>query len=82
MLKVGITGLGFMGWIHWLAYQKIDEVQVVAVCEADAKKLTGDWTSIQGNFGPPGEQVDLSNVATYFDMDEICLLYTSPSPRD
>ena len=71
MLKVGITGLGFMGWIHWLAYQKIDEVQVVAVCEADAKKLTGDWTSIQGNFGPPGEQVDLSNVATYSDMDEM-----------
>ena len=71
MLKVGLTGLGFMGWIHWLAYQKIEEVQVVAVCEADQQKLTGDWTSIQGNFGPPGQQVDLSGVATYSDFDEM-----------
>jgi predicted dehydrogenase len=71
MLKVGITGLGFMGWIHWLAYQKVDGIQVAAVCEQDPKKLTGDWTDIQGNFGPAGEQVDLSNVATYSSYDEM-----------
>ncbi len=32
MLKVGIAGLGFMGWIHWLAYQKTAGVQVAAIC--------------------------------------------------
>lgn len=71
MLKVGITGLGFMGWIHWLAYQKVKGIQVAAVCEQDQKKLSGDWTDIQGNFGPPGEKVDLSNVTTYSDYDEM-----------
>lgn len=60
-----------MGWIHWLAYQKIEGVQVVSVCEADEKKLSGDWTSIKGNFGPPGEQVDLTGVATYTNIDEM-----------
>jgi predicted dehydrogenase len=37
MIKVGIAGIGFMGWIHWLAYQQIDGVEVVAVC---VKKTT------------------------------------------
>ena len=60
-----------MGWIHWLAYQRVDGVEVVAVCEQDEKKLAGDWTSIQGNFGPQGEQVDLSTVQTFSDFDEM-----------
>lgn len=71
MLKVGITGLGFMGWIHWLAYQRVEGIQVAAVCEQDEKKLAGDWTSIQGNFGPPGTHVDLTGVKTYRDYDEM-----------
>ncbi|HMO15240.1 MAG TPA: Gfo/Idh/MocA family oxidoreductase [Pirellulaceae bacterium] len=84
MLKVGIVGIGFMGWIHWLAYQKNPKVTVVAVSDTDHNKLTGDWTSIQGNFGPPGEHVDLSDIATYsrasdllndtsVDIVDICL---------
>lgn len=71
MLKVGIAGLGFMGWIHWLAYQRVEGVTVAAVCEQDEKKLAGDWTDIKGNFGPPGEKVDLSGVATYSRFEEM-----------
>ena len=72
MLKVGIAGIGFMGWIHWLAYQQIADVEVVAICEQDPVRLLGDWTAIQGNFGPPGEKVDLSQVATFSDLGEFC----------
>ena len=71
MVKVGIAGIGFMGWIHWLAYQKIPGVTVTAICEMDEKRLQGDWTDIQGNFGPPGEQVDLAGIATYRDLAEM-----------
>ncbi len=71
MVKVGIAGIGFMGWIHWLAYQSIPGVTVTAICEMDEKRLQGDWTDIQGNFGPPGEKVDLSEIATYRDLDEM-----------
>lgn len=72
MIKVGIAGIGFMGWIHWLAYQQIEGVEVVAVCDLDEKRLSGDWTGIQGNFGPPGTQVDLSAIHTSSDLQAFC----------
>ena len=69
MIRVGIAGVGFMGWIHWLAYQQVDGVQVTAICERDEKRLSGDWTDIKGNFGPPGETVDLTGVGTFRDLE-------------
>ena len=51
MIKVGITGIGFMGWIHYLAYQKTSGIEISAICARNQDKLAGDWTSIQGNFG-------------------------------
>ena len=71
MLKVGIAGLGFMGWIHWLAYQQTAGIEVVAICTPEPRRLAGDWTDIKGNFGPPGENVDLSNIATYEELDQL-----------
>lgn len=71
MINVGVAGIGFMGWIHWLAYQSVPTAQVGAICEVDEKKRVGDWTGIQGNFGPPGEQVDLSGISTYSTLEEM-----------
>jgi len=71
MIKVGISGMGFMGWIHWLAYQQTPGIEVVAIATRDAKRRSGDWTDIQGNFGPPGEQVDLSGVKTYETLEQM-----------
>jgi predicted dehydrogenase len=71
LIRVGIVGIGFMGWIHWLAYQKIRGVQVVAISTRDKRRLAGDWRGIQGNFGPPGAQVDLKNIAAYADLDDL-----------
>ena len=42
---------------------------MVALCSRDPKKLAGDWTSIQGNFGPRGTQMDLSGQDRYPDFD-------------
>jgi predicted dehydrogenase len=69
MLKVGIVGIGFMGMIHYLAYQRLRGVKVHAICELDPVRRGGDWRTIKGNFGPPGEQMDLSGVAQYGDLD-------------
>ena len=60
-----------MGWIHWLAYQRADGIDVGGICTRDPAKQKGDWTGIQGNFGPPGEQVDLSDIAVYGTLDEL-----------
>lgn len=70
MLRVGIVGIGFMGWIHWLAYKRVKGVAVKAICTRSAEKLAGDWTSIRGNFGPPGEHVSLKGVGAYDELDE------------
>jgi predicted dehydrogenase len=71
MLRVGLVGIGFMGWIHYLSYRKTKGVKLVAVCTRDERKLGGDWRAIQGNFGPPGEQVDLRGVTKYADFNRL-----------
>ena len=71
MLNVGIAGIGFMGMMHYIAYQKISGVKVRAICEQDPKRLAGDWRAIKGNFGPQGELMDLSGVAKYANLDEM-----------
>jgi predicted dehydrogenase len=71
MIRVGIVGLGFMGWIHYLAYRQSRGVKLAAVCEQDPVRLAGDWRSIKGNFGPPGELVDLSGIAKYAKLEDL-----------
>lgn len=69
MINVGITGLGFMGMIHYLAYEKVRGARVRAVCETDRKRLAGDWRSIKGNFGPHGTRMKLEGIARYPKLD-------------
>ncbi len=71
MINVGIVGVGFMGWIHYLAYLKVSGIRVGAIVSRDAAKRAGDWTSIKGNFGPPGRRVDLSDVKVYETLEEM-----------
>jgi predicted dehydrogenase len=60
-----------MGMIHFLAARKLQGAQVSALCSRDAKKLAGDWRSIQGNFGPRGDMMDLTGVKKYQNLDDL-----------
>lgn len=71
MVRVGIVGIGFMGMIHYLAYQRIRGAKVAAIASRDAKKLAGDWRGIHGNFGPPGQQMELGNIARFRSLSEL-----------
>jgi predicted dehydrogenase len=71
MLRIGIHGLGFMGMMHYLAYQKLSGAQVTAICESLPERRKGDWTNIKGNFGPQGTQMDLTGIKTYADAGEL-----------
>ena len=71
MIRIGIVGIGFMGMIHYLAARKLKGARVEAICSRDEKKLAGDWRSIQGNFGPRGEQMDLSGLRKYRDLKDL-----------
>jgi predicted dehydrogenase len=52
MVRIGIIGLGFMGRMHYGAYQSVPEGQVVAVCDADPRRASGDlsdgWSNVPG----------------------------------
>lgn len=71
MIRVGIAGIGFMGMIHYLAYQKVKGVKVVALCETLRERLDGDWRAIKGNFGPAGTMMDLSGIAKYDKLEDM-----------
>ncbi len=71
MIRIGLVGVGFMGWIHWLAYQRIGGAKVVAINTRNPQRLSGDWRGIQGNFGPPGEQIDMGGISAYAEFESL-----------
>src|SRR5438128_2051901 len=71
MIRIGIVGVGFMGMIHYLAAQNLQGARVTALCSRDPKKLSGDWRGIRGNFGPPGEVMDLSGIKQYDRLEAL-----------
>src|SRR3954465_1344250 len=62
MVQIGVAGIGFMGMIHFLAARNLRGAAVTAIHSRDPKKLAGDWRGIRGNFGPPGEVMDLGSI--------------------
>ncbi len=71
MVRIGIIGIGFMGMIHYYGIRKVSGAEVTAICTRDPKKLDGDWTSIQGNFGPRGSIEDLSHLQKYNRIEDL-----------
>jgi predicted dehydrogenase len=71
MVRIGLAGIGFMGMIHYLAARRLRGAAVAAVHSRDPKKLAGDWRGIRGNFGPPGEVMDLGAARRYDRFDAL-----------
>ena len=71
MIRIGIIGIGFMGYTHFEGSRGLEGARVTAIATRDTKKLAGDWTSIQGNFGPPGGMVDTSGLKRFTDYREL-----------
>src|SRR5258708_32758389 len=71
MMRIGIIGIGLMGMTHFEAARKLKGARVAAIATRNPKKLAGDWTSIQGNFGPRGGRVDLSKVKKFADYEAL-----------
>ncbi len=85
MIRVGLAGIGFMGFSHYEAHMKNPKVKLAAIADYNTKKLAGDWSSIGGNLGAgPNGNRDLSGIKTYenymdmindpdIDMIDICM---------
>lgn len=66
MVKVGVCGLGFMGYTHYQIYKKHPKAKIVAIADYNPKKLEGDWSSVGGNLGSMNrDKEDLTGIKTY-----------------
>ena len=52
MLRIGIVGIGFMGYTHFEGARALKGAKITAIATRDAKKLAGDWTTIQETLAP------------------------------
>lgn len=86
MVRIGIVGVGFMGWAHFSGAMKFTDAgritgsklkggTVTTICSRSPEKLIGDWTSIQGNYGPRGIKLDLTKIVAYDDYRQ---MFASP----
>jgi predicted dehydrogenase len=72
MTGIGIIGLGFMGMTHFEGARDIRGGRVVAFATRSDKKRRGDWSDIQGNFGPRGSTAtDLAGAKAYSDYADL-----------
>jgi len=72
MVKVGILGLGFMGYTHYQIHKNNPKVKIVAIGDYNKAKLEGDWSSIGGNLGGMDRpKEDLSGIKTYLDPMDV-----------
>jgi predicted dehydrogenase len=59
-----------MGKTHLRCYRGLSNVQVVAICDSDKKRLRGD-DAAAGNIGDTQKSTDLADVALYTDFDKM-----------
>ena len=66
-VRVGLIGLGGMGRTHFGCYRNNPDVRIVAICDVDPRKRSGDWsgTGINIDTGDTAQQAELAGIALY-----------------
>lgn len=70
-IKVGVVGLGMMGWTHLDVYAGLDGVEVVAVADRDEDRLSGKVRPGGNIEGQAQGGFDISKVKGYTDAAEL-----------
>jgi len=60
-----------MGWIRSLAYRQSSNAELVGFASRSEAKRRGDFTSIRGGFGPPGEHIDTSELIVGETLEDL-----------
>ncbi len=60
MIKAAVTGMGFMGKTHIGIYQRLDNVELSAICDASEERLNIESLESEGNIQTSSEEIDLS----------------------
>ncbi len=71
-IRIGIVGLGFMGKMHYEVYRRLRNARVVAICDVDPRKRSGDWSAIGGNIGETeAAKTDLSGIGATARLSDL-----------
>ncbi|XAL99955.1 Gfo/Idh/MocA family oxidoreductase [Phycisphaeraceae bacterium D3-23] len=70
-IKVGVVGLGMMGWTHLDVYAKMEGVEVVAVADRDKDRLTGKVRPGGNVEGQAQGLFDIAKVKGYEDAADL-----------
>jgi predicted dehydrogenase len=70
-MRIAVLGLGFMGSTHLKAWRNVAGAELAAVYSNDERKLSGDLSQIEGNFGGKGLTLDFANVRKYRETTEL-----------
>jgi predicted dehydrogenase len=66
MLKVGIIGMGMMGWFHARRYLAMADAELVAIADVTPERLEAT-EAVVGNLADAGQAADLDALARYGD---------------
>ena len=79
-IKYGVIGTGVMGQEHIANINIIESAEVVAICDINenSRNQTKSLVKNSTKFYNDLNELISNNIADAY----ICLLYTSPSPRD
>jgi predicted dehydrogenase len=71
MVRIAVTGLGFMGKTHIGIYQQIPGATVAALCDAEADRLELNSLDAGGNIKASSGAVDFSSVPKFSDFSKM-----------
>ncbi len=73
MIRTGIVGLGFMGQQHFAIHQAMDNINLVAVCDKEAKRRAEQAEAVGGNLGE-ASTLDLTAYTRCATIEELLAL--------
>ena len=69
-MKVGILGMGMMGWFHASRIVQLPNAQLVAIADSTPERLEAKQ-AVQGNIAGDGRPFDFERVARYADASQL-----------
>jgi len=70
MLKIGIVGFGFMGRMHYRHWNMLDDIEVVAVCDAN-RNIREDTKRAVGNISGAEGEIDFGSFELFHDLEQM-----------
>jgi len=70
IMRIGITGFGFMGQMHYGHWMQMPEARVVAICDSNPD-IVKSFDKVSGNIPGLPDNIDFSNLHVYTDFEEM-----------